>query len=233
MILLVGAEKGGAGKTTIATNLAVLRAMDGRDVLLVDADKQGTATYWAETRSDRGHHPAITCVAKRGNAAGFDIVKLRDKFDDIIVDCGGRDSLELRAISIIADVILTPMRPSSFDVWSLEFMEQLVNDARLRGNADLRAILCVNAANPNPFLREAQECADLIRETDSFIPANTIIYDRVAFRRAARSGQGVLELTEGDTHKACEDIRGLYAEVYRNGGTTITPVVQAGDGQTS
>ena len=46
MIVLIGGEKGGTGKTTIATNLAALRAMAGRDVLLVDTDPQGSASYW-------------------------------------------------------------------------------------------------------------------------------------------------------------------------------------------
>jgi ABC-type Na+ transport system ATPase subunit NatA len=51
MIVAVLGEKGGTGKTTLATNLAGMRAAEGRDVLIIDADRQGSASYWAEKRS--------------------------------------------------------------------------------------------------------------------------------------------------------------------------------------
>ena len=52
MIVAVLGEKGGTGKTTLATNLAGMRATAGRDVLIIDADRQGSASYWAEKRSN-------------------------------------------------------------------------------------------------------------------------------------------------------------------------------------
>ncbi len=52
MIVLVGGEKGGTGKTTLAINLAALRAIRGRDVLLVDTDPQGSASGWVLTRDE-------------------------------------------------------------------------------------------------------------------------------------------------------------------------------------
>ena len=58
MIVLIGGEKGGTGKTTIATNLAALRAMAGRDVLLVDTDPQGSASYWTTSRDENAIKPA-------------------------------------------------------------------------------------------------------------------------------------------------------------------------------
>ncbi len=54
MVILIGGEKGGTGKTTIATNLAALRALAGHDVLLVDTDSQGSASYWASSRDEAG-----------------------------------------------------------------------------------------------------------------------------------------------------------------------------------
>ena len=53
-IILIGGEKGGTGKTTLAVNLAALRASQGRDVLLIDTDIQASASYWAQSRDEAG-----------------------------------------------------------------------------------------------------------------------------------------------------------------------------------
>jgi chromosome partitioning protein len=52
MILICGGIKGGVGKSTIAVNLAILRAAIGKDVLLVDADEQGTASDFTAVRNE-------------------------------------------------------------------------------------------------------------------------------------------------------------------------------------
>ena len=66
MIVLIGGEKGGTGKTTIATNLAAMRALAGRDVLLIDTDPQGSANYWAQSRDEEGITPRVACIQKFG-----------------------------------------------------------------------------------------------------------------------------------------------------------------------
>src|SRR3546814_13728868 len=68
MILAVGNTKGGVGKTTLAVNLAVARALAGRDLLLVDGDEQGTALTFPELRADRLGPAGYTAVALTGAA---------------------------------------------------------------------------------------------------------------------------------------------------------------------
>jgi len=65
-IVLFGGEKGGTGKTTLATNMAAMLALKGRDVLLLDTDRQGTASFWATIREDTEIEPRIPCVQKFG-----------------------------------------------------------------------------------------------------------------------------------------------------------------------
>jgi len=68
MVVVVGSEKGGTGKTTIATNLAIYRAHARRDVLLVDADPQGSAIEFSRVRESEGHTPTLTCVMITGRS---------------------------------------------------------------------------------------------------------------------------------------------------------------------
>src|SRR5687767_1022618 len=107
MIVLVGGEKGGTGKSTLASNLAVWLARAGRDVLLLDADRQGTSAAWAAERSQRPELASVHCVQRYGNL--FPAVRdLRTRYQEIVIDAGGRDSEELRSAMAVADTLYAP-----------------------------------------------------------------------------------------------------------------------------
>src|SRR3546814_5941746 len=80
MILAVGNTKGGVGKTTLAVNLAVARALAGRDLLLVDGDEQGTALTFTELRADRLGQAGYTAVALTGAALRSQVRQLAAKY---------------------------------------------------------------------------------------------------------------------------------------------------------
>lgn len=93
MILVVGGIKGGSGKTTIATNLATMRAIEGKKVVLVDADEQRSASDWADQRTQLGITvPQYLTVSLCGKGLYAQVEKLRPDYDDIIIDVGGRDT---------------------------------------------------------------------------------------------------------------------------------------------
>ena len=161
MIVLIGGEKGGTGKTTLATNLAALRALSGRDVLIVDTDKQGSASYWAASRDENGVRPRIACLQKFGKGLATELRDLSERYEDIIVDAGGRDSTELRAAMVAADRLFVPLQASQFDVWTLARMNELVGQAQSINNR-LRAAIVINRASPNPAVREAEDLTDLL-----------------------------------------------------------------------
>src|SRR3546814_11418542 len=119
MILAVGNTKGGVGKTTLAVNLAVARALAGRDLLLVDGDEQGTALTFTELRADRLGQAGYTAVALTGAALRSQARQLAAKYDDIIIDVGGRDTGPLRDALTVADPSSVPAQPRSFHVWAL------------------------------------------------------------------------------------------------------------------
>lgn len=214
MIVMIGSEKGGTGKTTLATNLAAMRAREGRDVLLLDTDVQGSATYWCRVRDDAGTEPSIFCTQIFGRLDG-EVTKLARKFDDIVIDSGGRDSEELRSGLLVAERVYVPMAPSQFDLWSLTSMATMVRKAGTL-NPEMRAKIVINRASTNPSVTETEEAREAMAELEGLGLSDTLIRDRIAFRRATREGLGVVEM-RGKDAKAASEITDLHREVFRDG----------------
>ena len=212
MIILVGGEKGGTGKTTQATNLAQMRASAGYDVLLVDSDKQESASSWAGLREEIGTEPAITTVQKVGKNITRDLLDLAKRYDDLIIDAGGRDSVELRAAMVAADKLFIPVQASQFDVWTLGNMSELVDQAQAL-NPKLQAYVVLNRASTNPVVSEVDEARELFNDFENLIFSGVILRDRIAFRKASAGGLGVNELRPVDT-KAQDEISQLYEVVF-------------------
>lgn len=221
MILLVGVEKGGTGKSTVAVNLAAMRASQGKEVLLVDTDAQESATIWASARSENGVEPIVTCVSLRGKV-GFDLAKLSTKFDTVIVDAGGRDSVELRQSMAVCNKMVMPFRPSQFDTWSLDKMASLLKDIQERTGERVNAHALLNAVSSNPSVKEAEELRAVLAEYADIFPTMACsLSDRIAFRRAAREGLAVNELKKEHLDvKAVSELEKLYQEIFDDELTT-------------
>lgn len=216
MIIVVGGEKGGTGKTTIATNLATIHATHGKDVLLVDTDRQGSASDWAATRDSSPELLRIPTIQKFGKSLTTELQGLADKYEDIIVDAGGRDSIELRASMLAADRLYVPLIPSQIDVWTLSTVIKLVEESQLF-NSKLTPNFVLSRAPTNPAITEIQEVTEALHEVESFTLCDAIIRDRIAYRKAPRNGMGVTELKSPEKdEKAILEIMALYEEVFRD-----------------
>ena len=148
MIVAFIQTKGGVGKTTLAVNLAVERfKRAGRNVLLVDADEQGTASDFSAIRNQRLGATGFALHQVTGGGVRDQVQALRDKFDDILIDAGGRDTASLRATLTIADTVVVPFQPRSFDVWTLDKVAALVSEAKVL-NPKLCAYAVLNCADP-------------------------------------------------------------------------------------
>jgi chromosome partitioning protein len=213
MIVLIGGEKGGTGKTTIATNLAVMRIEKSGDVLLIDADPQPNASYWCASRDQNKALPRVTSVQKTGKNTQADIRALNGKFKDIIIDTGGRDSIELRASLLVAHVAIIPLRPSQFDLWTLAKINNLIGEVR-QVNENLRVLVCLNQAPTNPVIKETEEAKSFFDESDfeHISLATTVLYERVAFRKVAIAGMAVHEIRSDA--KAESELDSLYKEIF-------------------
>ena len=209
MILAVGNVKGGVGKTTLAVNLTIALTRSGRDVLLIDGDEQATAIAFTELRTaQKNGKPGYTAVSLQGAAIRTQVRQLAAKYSDIVIDVGGRDTGSLRAALTVADVVLVPVQPRSFDLWGVDQTADLVKEAR-EINEQLRAISVINAADPQGKDNEA--AADALREVDGIDLAPGFIVRRKAFPNAAAAGLSVLE---HDDPKAIEELNRLTEALF-------------------
>jgi chromosome partitioning protein len=212
MILLIGGEKGGTGKTTVATNLAALRAAAGADVLLVDTDRQGTAAAWCQLRAERPDLPPVPCVQLFGKTVQTGIRDLASRYHEILIDAGGRDAVELRSALVVADCVYIPIQPSQYDLWTLEHMQELVVAAQ-GFNPALEAFVLLTRVSTHPLVADT---ADAQQALDGLAPlqlARPMLAERQAWRRSARTGQAVTELARPDP-KASTELRLLYGAIY-------------------
>lgn len=214
MIILIGGEKGGTGKTTIATNLAAMRALAGRDVLIIDTDPQGSANYWAQSRDEENVIPRVACIQKFGKGLPKEVQDLAHRYQDIIIDAGGRDSIELRSALVVAQKAYVPIQPSQFDIWTLGQMDDLVEIAKAF-NPDLQAKVIISRSSTNPSVHESDDTGKLLTDFLNLDLANVTIRDRIAYRKAAKDGLAVSELKPKDS-KAVEEMEALYKEVFSN-----------------
>ena len=212
MILVCGGIKGGVGKTTLATSLTILRSLERKDVLLVDADDQGTATDFTavrnETMGDRG--AGYTSIKLHGAAVRSELLRMKDKYDDIVIDVGGRDTAGQRAALAIAQVYVVPFLPGSFDVWTLDSVADLVEEARAF-NADLRAVCVINRADAKGA--DNAEAAAIAQETKGLEFIDAPLGNRKAFRSAAAQGLAVVEVKPTDA-KAIAEMKRLYRNLF-------------------
>ena len=210
MILTVGNIKGGVGKTTLALNVAIARANMGKDMLLVDGDEQHTALTFTELRTEQLGSPGYTSVSLQGAALRTQVRQLTPKYDDIIIDVGGRDTGSLRAALTITETLLIPVQPRSFDIWSVDQMTYLVQEAR-EINGTLRAVVLLNAADAQG--KDNEEAAEALREHAGLDLLPCTIGRRKAFPNAASSGKAVTEHTPQDA-KAVRELTALIRALY-------------------
>ncbi|CAX65019.1 AAA family ATPase [Vibrio parahaemolyticus] len=116
-------QKGGAGKTTISTNVASQLHADGHKVLLVDLDPQGSATDWSE-QAEEGSEAVP--VIRMGKNLHRDIHKVASGYEYVIVD-GAPQVADLAATAVrAADLVLIPCQPSPYDVWACEPLVEVI-----------------------------------------------------------------------------------------------------------
>lgn len=217
MIVMIAGVKGGTGKTTIATNLAVMRAQTGKKLLLVDADEQRSTVIWANQRDVLGIETKWTTVSFGGKALRSQLLRMKDDYDDIIIDVGGRETTSLRASLSIADVCVVPFKPRSLDIWTLGDVKSVVAEMK-PANPNLKVFSFINQGDAKGSDNEGSK--NILEECEEIKCIPVTIGSRKAFANAASDGLSVVEMKIQDK-KAIQEISSLYDFIYSQCITNI------------
>lgn len=203
-IIAVLNQKGGAGKTTLATHLARSFHLDGRTTVLVDSDPQGSARDWASA-SD-GSSGVLTVAMDRPNVLKSDVRRLAA---DVAIIDGAPSATDLAGAAVAAaDLVLIPVQPSPYDIWAAAAIVEMVEQRRALADGSPAAAFIVNRAVANSVLE-----SDVKGALDAYeIPVlSTVVHQRQSYPRTAINGLTVVDVRS--EREAAAEIRSLYAEV--------------------
>lgn len=208
MIILIGGEKGGSGKSCLAQNISVYLQSRDRDVLLLDTDPQGTTTDWIKERDKNDSLKNLPSVQDFGNIRET-LKDLSNRYEDIVVDAGGHDSEALRSAMTIATHMLLPFRPKRRDLKTLVNVEQMVRLAKAV-NPDLITNAVITQCPSLPSQKRRIEDARETCLSFDITPLETYTTHRNVYDDVDEAGFSVLEVDTDE--KAINEIKNLMNE---------------------
>ncbi|MDP2097561.1 MAG: AAA family ATPase [Methylobacter sp.] len=208
MIILIGSQKGGCGKSTTAVNISAELAGQGHDVVLVDADRQCTAANWATDRIENPALAKVHCVQKYDNIRDT-LLDLNTRYEYVVVDAAGRDSRELRTGMTAAHILIVPFRPSQPDLDTLSNMQEIIIQAKDL-NPDLKVYGLITMAPTNPIIHEEADARECLIDYPEIKLLSTMVRDRKVYRDAMSDGLSVVEM---NNPKAKAEIKKLVEEI--------------------
>lgn len=203
-VIAVLNQKGGSGKTTIATQLARGLQLQGHSVLLVDSDQQGSARDWRAVDEDN----PVPVIGLDRPTLDKDLKTVSDK-DYVVIDGSPQaTNLALSAIKA-ADFVLIPVQPSPYDVWATNDLVELVKQRIEMTDGKLKAAFVVSRAIQNTNI--GKEVASVL--TEYGLPVlDARIMQRVSYPNSAALGKTVFE-TESKNSNAVQEMTALVNEV--------------------
>ncbi len=213
MVITVGGIKGGVGKTTIATNLAVWLSRKNADVLLVDADEQQSASHYMAYRDEvTGDKAGFSLVQLKGASVRNEVEKLRPRYDHIIIDTGGRDTTSQRAALFASDTYLLPFAPRGLDVWTMEQVLEMLGEIQITRATPLSVYSFLNRADVSgPENAEAREA---LKDNDELNFVDFPLGNRKVFGKSSTGGLSVFEWTPVDA-KATDEADRLFSHIMK------------------
>lgn len=205
MIIGVVNQKGGTGKTTVATNLAACFAGENADVLLIDADPQKSALDWAADRPD--DVPRVQTVGLPVQNLHREIEPFQSKYEVIIIDGGGRVTATARAAVMVSHFVLIPTLPSKPDILSTQdFFHQVIEE-----------VASIKPVQGAVLINQLQTGTVISRKSEEYLKGlqypifTTVLHQYVVYREAIAAGLSVMEYD--GTSKAARDMAALFEEL--------------------
>ena len=194
MIITIGSNKGGTGKTTTATNIAIALASQNKDVCLVDADFQRSSSKWYNDRQESKITPSITLVEKYDNISKT-LKELDKKFDYVIVDVAGRNSREMITGVSVSHILLSPHQASQLDLDTIqELQEQITRIKDINPRLVCYVLHTMASTNHTVRISERKEFQDYLQDFPDLIKLlDLCCYYRKIYRDVMPLGKSVIE----------------------------------------
>lgn len=210
MIILVGSNKGGCGKSTTVMNLAVTFAKDNKEVLIIDADKQSTTSKWSKDREDNKITPYIQVLRKYDNLKSS-LEQLKEKYEVILVDVPGRNSMEMLSAMLVADLAICPSECSQADLDTLPELNEQVSRA-IELNPNLKVYIYQTRAYTNAKVKdkERKDFIDSVKQYEIFNLLNSVNYLRKIYKDMIPEGKAIVEYNNND---AFDEVKSLFNEI--------------------
>ena len=204
MIIVVANQKGGCGKTTTAVNLAGALAARGKDVILVDADPQGSAMKWRSLANGTFPLPVVSIPKP---ILDQDLPQLDRKYDYVVSDTPPGMEEITRSALVCAHIAIIPMQPSPLDLWSGTDIVALIRRAEMI-NPRLRTWLLLNRKIHGTRL--GKESFEALKEFPYPI-LKTEIHQRILLAEAIMHGQTITQVAPDSP--SAREFRALSVEI--------------------
>ncbi len=201
-VLTVAQQKGGAGKTTVAANLAVAYVRQGKSVALLDTDPQGSLGRWFMTRREVGLEDLEFSTASAWGVS-YEVDKLKKSCDIIILDTPPKVDSDLKPAIRESDIVIVPVSASPVDVWATEGVLDLAEREKAA------TLVVLNRAKAGT--RVADDVDKALKDL-GVKRAKTVLGHRVAYAETLGQGRGVLERSKGPW---TDEITALSKEVLK------------------
>src|SRR5260370_324875 len=202
-------HKGGGGKTTLALHVAGAWAAQGKRVIVVDTDSQGSALDWSEQRAKEGLTRLFGVLGLARDTLHIETPEIARDLDHVVIDGSSHSAALMRSAMLAADLALVPAQPSPFGGWAAAETLRLLHEAQ-RFRPQLIARFVLNRCAARTLI--ASEIADALAKHEP--PALAArVGQRVAFAEAARTGRLVSEMPR--SKPAAPQGAALAAEIER------------------
>ncbi|MCR9124744.1 MAG: ParA family protein [Rhodobacteraceae bacterium] len=200
-VITIAQQKGGAGKTTLAVNLAVGFARQGKSVGLMDIDPQGSAGRWFMTRLETMADPGLEFSTASAWGVPYECRKLAERCDIVIIDTPPKADSDLRPALRAADLVLVPVATSHLDLWAVEAVLQL---AEREGKSTLMVMTRARAGT-----RLAADVAAKLAEMQADV-ARAPMANRIVYAETLGQGKAAIETARNPAH---DEVAALVAEI--------------------